>query len=123
TESHRMPRLNALLGGEKRLRTAVEQVVIDELQAGDYVLFRDAGESDVISLIAREMYGDAYVRARSLAESWRPVLRSIASDRNEIYRELRRNGLKQQAATVYGWLTDPSRIGPQNEKDLLVIAN
>ncbi|MHB1071729.1 MAG: DrmE family protein [Gemmatimonadaceae bacterium] len=123
TPTHRVPRVNAILRGQRSARGAVEQVVVEDLQAGDHVLFRNVGDSDVISLLAEQMYGSRYTAARKLAEEWRPVLRRIGSEASHIHRQLRRHGLSQQLSTVQRWLHDPSLIGPQNETDLRIIAD
>ena len=123
TPTHRVPRVNAILRGQRSAKGAVEQVVVEDLQPGDSILFRNVGDSDVISLLAEQMYGSRYVDARKLAEEWRPVLRRIGSEASYIHRQLRRYGLSQQLSTVHRWLHDPSLIGPQNEADLRIIAD
>lgn len=123
TPTHRVPRVNAILEGQRSAKSAVEHVVVEDLKPGDFILFRNVGDSDVISLIAEQMYGRRYTDARKLAEAWRPVLRRIGTDASYIHKQLRRHGLSQQVSTVQRWLHDPSLIGPQNEADLQIIAD
>lgn len=123
TPTHRVPMVNALVQAQRAARAAVEQVIVEDLQLGDLVLFRDVGDSDVIALIAEKMHGQRYTAARKLAEEWRPVLRRISTDPSTIHKQLRRLGLKQQLTTVTRWLRDPSLIGPQSLVDLRTIAD
>jgi hypothetical protein len=95
---------------------------VEELHLGDRLLFRDVGDTDVLAMIAEVMFPD-YADVRRTAGRWRMALKEMGLTPNGTYRQLKRFGLVREEATVRGWLLDPSRIGPQEEKDLVIIAD
>lgn len=124
TEGHKVPVLTDLLLGGQLPGDRVPLRPVRKLIAGDFVLFRDHGDQDVISTIAAlEMGSSTYKELRRIADLWRPALSSIADDPYTIWRKLRSSGLERSTVTVRLWLTDGDRIGPGTEKDLQVIAD
>lgn len=123
TPGRELPVVTGLLRGLLPKQARIPMNTVDHLKIGEYVLFRDSGDRDVIALLAEEMLGrDRYRKLREIAEKWKPVLRSIGTSQPEIFRQLTAVGLHKHAATVRSWLTDPDRIGPGAQPDLVAIA-
>lgn len=123
TETHRVPVLTELVLERESSRARVPLLPVRKLQIGDYLLFRDQGDRDVIALIAEQQLGDRqYQRLREIAGRWRRALRLIGREPREIYRRLRENGLERNLLTVRIWLTDESMIAPGSRRDLEIIA-
>lgn len=123
TDSHRIPLLTELILGYSADLRQIPLVSPTDLEIGDYVLFREHGDQDMIAGVAeREMGVQAYARLRELADRWRSAITSCGDDLDEIYKVLRRAGLRRQASTVRTWLYDSGRIGPAEKTDLLTIA-
>jgi hypothetical protein len=124
TETYQIPVLTDLVrpSGDGDVRT-IPRRAVRKLLLGDYVLFRDAGDSDVIALIAAlEMGEDTYRQLRKIADQWREPLRSIGSSVEDICQRLAEAGLKRNRQTVRMWLLDSERIGPGTLGDLRTIA-
>ena len=123
TETHKVPVLTELIVGKGLARDRVPLRPVRKLVPGDFLLFRDHGDKDVIASIAEHELGSkTYGELRDIADQWRSPLESIGGDPRAIWRRLRRAGLDRGALTVRAWLTDGKRIGPRSEKDLSVIA-
>lgn len=122
TPGRALPVVSELLRGLEVSRPRVVMRTVEQLRTGEYVLFRDQGEHDVISLFAEQAMGEQrYRELRGTAESWKELARSIAPTVAEVYKRLRAAGSTRQLATVRGWLTDPDRIGPASRDDLSLI--
>lgn len=97
---------------------------LNDIGRGDFLLFRDHGDSDVITAVAEQIVGpDKYRRLRTDAESWRASLASLGSSPARVHESLMRFGLTRTFETVKGWLRDDDRIGPQARKDLAIMAD
>lgn len=123
TETHKVPVLTDLVleGGVSRGRIPLRPV--RKLQSGDFLLFRDHGDRDVIALIAEHELGSSqYERLRDIAGRWRGALRSIGEEPREVLRRLREQGLERNLLTIRIWLTDDSMIGPGSRRDLEIIS-
>lgn len=122
TEWHSVPWLNPLFGegsGSKGVPTRY----VSQMQLGDYLLFREGADKDVVRYVAETMIGEKkYGTLRDVADLWRPALNGIASDPWKIWSILSKNGLRKGEATVRGWVLDPNRIGPGNQEDYEVIS-
>jgi hypothetical protein len=124
TEGHRVPVLTDLVLGGEISGDRVPLRPVRKLVPGDFVLFRDHGDNDVIATIAEHEIGaDTYHELRRIADIWRPALESIGGDPYTVWRTLRAAGLDRSALTVRAWLTEGERIGPGSERDLRVIAD
>lgn len=122
TETHSVPIVSALVRRDESARR-IYFARVDEARIGDFLLFRDQGDRDIIGLIAEQIMGvDCYRRARTMAGRWRTALQTLPGNSRDVYEQLKRHGLAVHFQTVRGWLTDPARIGPGQNEDLAVIA-
>lgn len=123
TPSRSLPVVTDLVRRESGDRSRVRLSTVEQLKVGEYVLFRDSGDHDVIALLAEDMMGsDRYRRLRTTAEAWKPVIRGIAASTTEIHRRLEAVGVRRHYVTVRSWVLDPDKIGPGERSDLLAIA-
>ncbi|MDE0074841.1 MAG: DrmE family protein [Gammaproteobacteria bacterium] len=123
TDAHKVPLLTDLILGYRPDVHRIPLVSAKELVVGDFVLFRERGDRDMIAAVAEQEIGTgAYASLRNLAKRWRPAVASLGHNFEDIYTVLRRAGLRRQPATVRTWLYDDDRIGPQDKADLETIA-
>jgi len=121
TEWAQLPLLNELI--DRSTEARIKLVTASRLSAGDFVLFRAAGDKEFTRLIAEEIVGaEDYRRTREIAERWKATLRRIGTSPTEVQRRLSDHGLDRTSVTVAGWLGDPNRIGPGALGDIDVIA-
>ena len=123
SSGHSLPVVTDVIRGASSAGGRVPMRTVDHLRAGDYVLFRDQGDHDVIGLFAEVALGrERYRERRTLAELWKSALRSIGNTHLEVIQRLRNAGVLKHPATIRGWLLDPDKIGPGSRADLDIIA-
>ena len=123
TVGRSLPVVTDLVRGVSAGQAKVPLTTIDRLRPGEFVLFRDQGDRDVISLFAEHELGSTlYKKRRAVAERWRAVLTGIGSSHGEISRRLREVGISKHPATIRSWLLDSDKIGPGSRADLAAIA-
>jgi hypothetical protein len=123
TEGHELPIVNSFISGSRAAAAAVYHRSIEELKVGDFVLFRESGDSDIIRFIAEDGIGaKEYALLRTKATRWRTALASIGKDPKLVWKKLKEAGLSRQLLTVRNWLTDQQMIAPKNFEDVRLIA-
>ena len=123
TEWSELPILNSLIDNTPGVSAELGHAVAWHLAVGDLVLFRAGGDKGFIRLLAEEHLGTAeYEKIRELAESWKPALRSLGGNLDEVLGQLTRVGLHRTGPTVSAWLNNPDRIGPGQGDDIEYIA-
>lgn len=122
TEGHEFPSVNDFINGGGS-NPAVHHRSIEDLKVGDFVLFRESGDSDIIRFIAEdEMGAKEYAALRARATRWRTALASTGRDPALVWRTLKESGLSRQLPTVRNWLLNEQMIAPKNFEDVRVIA-
>jgi hypothetical protein len=122
TEGHKVPVVTSFVSDPTGSKSNVVYRSVEHLAPGDFLLFREQGERDIIVMIAEQVMGvDEYRRARATADSWRKPLRSTGATSDEIYDALRVQGLGKTKATVRNWLIDDQMIAPDHREDLEII--
>ena len=123
TEGHNLPVVNALVSGGRAAASGVSYKGIEELKAGDFVLFREGGDSDIIRFIVEDGMGAAeYARLRTKAARWREALARIGDDPTLVWEKLKAEGLRRGYPTVQKWLTNRQMIAPKDFEDVRLIA-
>jgi hypothetical protein len=123
TEGHRLPVLTDLITNVTTEDKRISLRPVGDLSQGDFVLFRDGGDRDVITLLASATMGlEEYERIRGIAGRWRESLRSIGRYAPTVWARLQQAGLRRDLLTVRNWLNDDGLIGPGSRQDLQIIA-
>lgn len=126
TQTHRLPKLTALIHAPQHAQgTTIPLVTLDQLDVGDYVLFRspDEDQRDLIRTIAEQQMGAGqYLELRDHAERWKIALRTLGETSENVWRALRAHRFERTPAAVHHWLVDDSQIGPQHKGDIAIIA-
>jgi hypothetical protein len=122
TEGHELAVLNGYVSGQA-VGSKVPMRSVDELSTGDYVLFRESGDSDIIRFIAEDEIGkEKYQRLRTEATRWRKALTSLGDDPRKVWDQLRAVGFDRHLMTVKSWMYDENRICPKDIEDVRKIA-
>ena len=123
TQWAELPVLNEVIERGGASATKIGRKTVAKFIAGDFLLFRAAGDKEFIKLIAEEVVGaDDYARQRSIAERWKTALHALGSSPSAVQRRLADYGLDRTSVTVGSWLGDPNKIGPGDDHDIEVIA-
>ena len=124
---HKVPVVTDFIAGHADASAEVPSRDISQLKVGDYVIFREGSDSDLL----RDLADQALARAgkgehRETAGLWKKALRQFVFEHPEGIEgalvELWDGGLKRTEVTIRGWLSDEHRIGPLNEQDIDIIA-
>jgi len=123
TDGHVLPVLTSYITEETASPGKIPLRSVENLKAGDYIAFRESGDSDIIRFLAEDEVGkDAYQVLRLTAGRWRIALRKLGRDPKTVWDQLNKVGLSRKLQTVRGWLVDESRICPQDIEDVRRIA-
>jgi hypothetical protein len=101
----------------------IERKTIADLAIGDRLIIREAGQKDVIRILAEDKIGLAeYDHLWQKSRKWRKALLKISDKPADLWRKLSWGGLHRDRITIKAWLLDDSTIGPRNRDDLSIIA-
>lgn len=101
----------------------IERKTVDDLAVGDRLILREAGQKDVIRLLAEDKIGVCeYDQLWQRSRKWRQALLKISNKPADLWQKLSWGGLHRDRLTIRGWLLDDSTIGPRNRDDLTIIA-
>lgn len=122
TEWHKLNVLSDLIANSKGKSSSLRLISIDQLSRGDYVIFRADGDKEFIRLLAEDQLGvEEYSEKRELADRWRSAIRSLGINASVVQGKLERLGLYRTLPTISGWIWDPDRIGPREDRDVEII--
>jgi len=122
TESHKVPIVTGLLASNKTAQHQIPLRKVDEMKAGDFVVFKDGGSKDVIHAIADLMMGEKASTLRQLAGMWRRALLACIFTPERLHAQVVRAGGTHNLVTIRNWLYDDYHIGPGKKDDLDLIA-
>lgn len=115
TPSHRLPVIDP--------RTyQYKNKTVEELAAGDIVVFRQSGDREILKEIAEKLYPESYEKLAVQAAEWKHWLNSLGTNVSDIWLKLSEHGLQRSFMTINNWVKNEDLIGPQNLRDVLVIA-
>ena len=125
--NHKVLVVTDFIAGHADESARVPSVDVSQLKVGDYVVFREGSDSDLLRALAdRGLAGEGKGGHREIAGLWKRALRQFVSEHSEGFEgaliELWDEGLKPTEITIRSWLNDEHRIGPRNEQDIEIIA-
>lgn len=101
---------------------ALSRKTVDDLQSGDRILLREAGDKDVIRLIAEDIAGPGrYAELWDKCDRWKSALRAISANPFTLWQKLSWFGLHRDPVTIRYWLLDEGVIGPRLRDDISII--
>ena len=115
TQNHRLPVIDP--------RTyQYRNKTVEELTAGDIIVFRQSGDREILREIAEKLYPETYEKLAVQAAEWKHWLNTLGTNVSDIWLKLSEHGLQRNFMTITNWVKNEDLIGPQNLKDILVIA-
>jgi len=125
TESHKFLFINELIertGGKANLLKRK----IESLQTGDVIAFINTDRDILVELVERNTNTEELASVKQWTELWKNLLKEhyteIGCDFNKLVADLRKNNCNKHEVTIRSWLQDESRIGPDDNADLISIA-
>jgi hypothetical protein len=122
TEGHDVPVLSDYVSGQVS-SGRIPLRSVDALNEGEYVMFRESGDSDIIRFLAEDDVGkNKYYQLRLSSNRWRITLQKLGTDPKQVLDRLRPFGFSRHVQTVRGWLLNENIICPQDIRDVRMIA-
>lgn len=125
TESHKFLVINELIE-KKGEKANIHRRKVESLQTGDVIALINTDRDILVELVERNTNTKELASVKQWTELWKDLLKeyyaSIGSDFKKLVEDLRKNDCKKHEVTIRTWLQDESRIGPDDNADLISIA-
>lgn len=125
TESHKFLVINEFI--EKYVKKAnLHRRKVEELQTGDVIALINTDRDILVELVEKNTNSQELASVKQWTELWKNLLKeyyfSIGNDFKKLVEGLRENDCKKHEVTIRTWLQDESKIGPDDDADLISIA-
>jgi len=125
TESHKFLVINELI--EKHgAKANLHRRKVEGLQTGDVIALINTDRDILVELVEKNTSTKELASVKQWTELWKNLLKeyyaSIGNDFKKLVEDLRKNDCKKHEVTIRTWLQDESRIGPDDNADLISIA-
>jgi len=125
TEPHKFLIINDLIE-RKGDKANLHRRKVESLQTGDMITLINTDRDILVDLVEKNTNTKELASVKQWTELWKNLLKeyyaSIGSDFKKLVEDLRKNDCKKHEVTIRTWLQDESRIGPEDDADLISIA-
>lgn len=125
TESHKLLVINELIENQDE-KANLHRRKIDSIKTGDVIALINTDRDILVELVEKNTNTTELASVKQWTELWKKLLKeyyaSIGNDLKKLVDDLRKNDCKKHEATIRAWLQDESRIGPDDNADLINIA-
>ena len=125
TESHKHLVIN-VFNERKDDKANLHRRKVELLQPGDVIAMINTDRDFLVELVEKNTNTKELESVKQWTELWKNLLKEyyalIGSDFKKLVEELRKNDCKKHEVTIRTWLQDESRIGPDDDADLISIA-
>lgn len=125
TESHKFLVINELIE-RKGEKANLHRRKVESLQTGDVIALINTDRDILVELVEKNTNTKELASVKQWTELWKNLLKeyyaSIGSDFKKLVEDLRMYDCKKHEVTIRTWLQDESRIGPDDNADLISIA-
>ncbi len=125
TESHKFLVINELIE-KKDTKVDIHRKKVEALKTGDVIALINTDRDILVELVEKNTNTKELVSVKQWTELWKNLLKeyyaSIGNDFKKLVDDLRNNDCKKHKETIKAWLQDESRIGPDDDADLISIA-
>lgn len=122
TESHKLPVATRLVSAEARPNQALPERALLDIGPGDFVVFPESGERELIQELADKLVGQAAEQLRRVAHFWKDALHSSGLTPEEFRKHADELKRPRHPITIRNWFAYDSQIGPREKDDLVLIA-
>jgi len=100
---------------------------IEELKSGDVLVLINTDKDILVELVEKNTNTKELASVKQWTELWKDLLKeyyvSIGYDFKKLVADLRKNNCTKHEVTIRTWLQDASRIGPNDDSDLISIGH
>lgn len=122
TETHKLPVATDFVSGRVRTGQKLPERTLPEIKPGDYVVFPESGDRELIQELADRLIGPSAGELRKTAHLWKDVLHSSGLTPDAFFKQAHALDRPLHRATIRYWFADTSQIGPHEKEDLHLIA-
>lgn len=124
-ESHKFLVINELIE-RKGEKPNLHRRKVELLQTGDVIALINTDRDILVELVEKNTNSKELASVKKWTELWKNLLKeyyvSTGNDFKKLVEDLRKNDCKKHEVTIKTWLQDESRIGPDDDADLISIA-
>jgi hypothetical protein len=125
SESHKFLVINELIDSSKS-KPNIHGRRVDYLHTGDVIAFINTDRDVLVELVEKMTKPHELAAIKRWTELWKSLLRdyysSVEIDFKKVVDGLRKYNCKKHPLTIRNWLQDDNLIGPENDEDLISIA-
>lgn len=125
TESHKLLIINDFLEGKGK-QANLYRKNIESLNIGDIIALIHTERDVLVELVEKNTKPEDLASIKQWTELWRDLLKDyytrIGNDFKKLVKDLRECGCSKHEVTIRTWLQDETRIGPDDNADLISIA-
>jgi hypothetical protein len=126
SESHKFLVINELIESAKGQKGNISREKLDSLKPSDVIALINTDRDILVELVEKKTNPKDLESVRKWINLWKDLLNdyfiSIGSDFKKLVNDLRKNDCKKHETTIKAWLQDETRIGPDDNADLISIA-
>jgi hypothetical protein len=121
TASHKVPVATEFVSKGTRPNRQLLERVVDDFKQGDFIVFPESGDRELIQEVADKLLGQRASGFRTTAHLWKDALWKCGISPEAFVLHAKELGRPRHVATIRHWFSDSSQIGPQTEDDLALI--
>jgi len=122
TETHKLPVATELVSNPGRGGQTLPEKSLIDIKLGDFVVFPESGERELIQELADRLIGVPAQELRKRAHQWKDTLRLNRITPEEFLRHAKELNRSRHPVTIRNWYSDTYQIGPREKDDLVLIA-
>lgn len=126
SESHKFLVINELIESAKGQKGNISKVKLDSLKPGDIIALINTDRDILVELVEKKTDPKDLESVVKWINLWKDLLKdyfkSTGCDFKKLVDDLRKNDCKKHETTIKAWLQDETRIGPDDNADLISIA-
>ncbi|HMJ46573.1 MAG TPA: DrmE family protein [Ferruginibacter sp.] len=126
SETHKLLVINDLVESAKGEKGNLHRKKIEALKNGDVIALINTDRDILVELVEKNTNTKELASVKKWTELWKNLLKeyyaAIGNDFKKLVDDLRKNDCKKHPVTIRTWLQDETRIGPDDNADLISIA-
>jgi hypothetical protein len=112
TEGHRVIVATDLLSKAGRARQRLPERVAADLRKGDFIVFPESGDRELVQKTADQLLGVEGPKLRKTARLWKEALQASGLTPPQFLRHAVELGRPRHVMTIRNWFAETSQIGP-----------
>jgi hypothetical protein len=117
TETHGVVVVTDLLSVASRTKQRLPEKVVGDLKPGDFIVFPESGDRELIQEKADQLLGSEAPKLRKTARLWKEALWASRFTPSQFLKQARELGRPRHIMTIRNWFADTSQIGPGSGND------